>query len=397
MTTFSLANIRTDGGTQPRAALSPEVIGEYAEALEAGALFPPVVVFYDGSEYWLADGFHRFYAHARTGRSWIEAEVRQGTLEEAQWYSFSVNQTHGLRRTNEDKRRAVEGALMAWSKRFGLRPVNCSEIARHTGVSIGMVTGYAREMESNLQNCKIAPTVTNDTSHTPTPYRKDPAYQKYTQELAAFEADPSQGTPLAEFERQLRDDWNRSAFRPDGDKYREYAEEETEPAPIAAPAWYQSSASDDWWTPQWLFELLDAEIGFETDVCASDANAKCGRYFTREQDGLAQAWTGKCWMNPPYGRSGGVSIYAWIEKAHDAALAGATVACFIPARTDTTWWWDFCIYGEVRFLKGRVKFANSDSIAPFPSAVVIFWPFLPSSKSLVTWWPVRNGEVALDS
>ncbi|MFX0121868.1 MAG: DNA N-6-adenine-methyltransferase [Candidatus Hodarchaeota archaeon] len=158
------------------------------------------------------------------------------------------------------------------------------------------------------------------------------------------------------------------------------------------PDWWQSSEEDDWWTPQWLFDLVDAEIGFEIDVCASDANRKCVKYFTREHDGLAQEWTGKCWMNPPYGRSGGVSIYDWIEKAYASAKQGATVACLIPARTDTLWWWDFCIHGEIRFLKGRLRFENSNTIAPFPSAVVIFWPFVPVSKAKVIWWDVKDGH-----
>lgn len=167
---------------------------------------------------------------------------------------------------------------------------------------------------------------------------------------------------------------------------------EPEPPAPAAPSWYQSSESDDWWTPQWLYDALDREVHFETDVCASHHNALCANYYTREDDALRQRWTGRCWMNPPYGRSGGTSIYTWIEKAYTSAMSGdATVACFIPARTDTTWWWDFCIKGEIRFLKGRIKFANSDSIAPFPSAVVIFWPGLPLNKATVEWWFVKDG------
>jgi phage N-6-adenine-methyltransferase len=158
----------------------------------------------------------------------------------------------------------------------------------------------------------------------------------------------------------------------------------------AGKEWWQSSESDEWETPQWLFDLLNIEIGFELDVCATEANHKCPRYFTREQAALQQAWVGRCWMNPPYGRSGGVSIYQWLEKAYASARQGATVACLIPARTDTTWWWDFCIQGEIRFLKGRIKWPNSSTIAPFPSAVVIFWPFIPENKAEVIWWDVKG-------
>ena len=131
-----------------------------------------------------------------------------------------------------------------------------------------------------------------------------------------------------------------------------------------------SSACDTWGTPADLFAELDAEFHFETDVCALPSNAKCERYFTPEEDGLAQDWTGVCWMNPPYGRS----IGQWVRKAFEAGRGGATVVCLLPSRTDTAWWHDYCMRGDIRFLRGRLKFERgecSDS-APFPSAIVVF-------------------------
>jgi uncharacterized ParB-like nuclease family protein len=104
---LQLDSIRVDGGTQPRAALYDNVVAEYAQAIGDGAEFPPVVVFHDGSTYWLADGFHRYNAHASLGLVEIEADVRQGTQRDAILYSVGVNAEHGIRRTNEDKRRAV--------------------------------------------------------------------------------------------------------------------------------------------------------------------------------------------------------------------------------------------------------------------------------------------------
>ena len=117
---------------------------------------------------------------------------------------------------------------------------------------------------------------------------------------------------------------------------------------------------------------LDREFGFKTDVCALPGNAKCERYYTPETDGLAQTWRGTCWMNPPYGRS----IGQWMEKAYQSSLAGATVVCLVPARTDTAWWHDWAMHGEIRFLRGRLKFERDGSTdsAPFPSAVVVFKP-----------------------
>jgi phage N-6-adenine-methyltransferase len=131
-----------------------------------------------------------------------------------------------------------------------------------------------------------------------------------------------------------------------------------------------SSASDDWATPPHVFRELDAEFGFDLDVCASATNARCVRYFTRDDDGLAQEWRGVCWMNPPYGET----IGQWMEKAYYAAQAGATVVCLVPARTDTGWWHDWATRGEIRFIRGRLKFGDATVGAPFPSAVVVYRP-----------------------
>ena len=132
-----------------------------------------------------------------------------------------------------------------------------------------------------------------------------------------------------------------------------------------------SSASDNWPTPQSFFNELAREFAFELDVCADKENTKCARFFTREDDGLKQTWGGYCWMNPPYGRE----IGAWIRKAYETAKSGqGTVVCLVPARTDTAWWHDFCAKGEVRFVRGRLKFGGAKTSAPFPSAVVIFRP-----------------------
>ena len=131
-----------------------------------------------------------------------------------------------------------------------------------------------------------------------------------------------------------------------------------------------SSLTDEWATPQALFDELNAEFGFELDVCADDWNHKCERYFTKETDGLAQEWTGTCWMNPPYGRE----IGKWMKKAVESAEAGATVVCLVPARTDTAWWHDYAAKGTVRFIRGRLKFGDGQNSAPFPSALVVLKP-----------------------
>jgi site-specific DNA-methyltransferase (adenine-specific) len=130
-----------------------------------------------------------------------------------------------------------------------------------------------------------------------------------------------------------------------------------------------SSATDEWETPQELFDNVSWIFGgLDLDVCATRANAKCARFFTKADDGLAQRWEGKVFMNPPYGRS----IPLWVRKAYEESLKGALVVCLLPARTDTRWWQDYARRGQVWFLRGRLKFGKAKNSAPFPSAIVIF-------------------------
>lgn len=124
----------------------------------------------------------------------------------------------------------------------------------------------------------------------------------------------------------------------------------------------------DWGTPQELFDRLNQKFHFTLDVCALPENAKCKRFYSPKENGLQQKWSGVCWMNPPYGRE----IEQWMQKALRESERGATVVCLVPARTDTEWWHKYALHGEIRFIRGRVKFQGADATAPFPSAIVIF-------------------------
>ena len=128
------------------------------------------------------------------------------------------------------------------------------------------------------------------------------------------------------------------------------------------------SAKQEWETPLELFAPLQAEFKFDLDVCADAANAKCPRFWTQENDGLVVEWFGNCWMNPPYRQVG-----KWVKKAYEEAQAGrATVVCLVPSRTNTNWWHDYCMKGEVRFIRGRPKFGGADHGLPQPLAIVVF-------------------------
>jgi len=132
-----------------------------------------------------------------------------------------------------------------------------------------------------------------------------------------------------------------------------------------------SSATAEWETPTWLFEALDARFQFTLDPCCTSANAKCARYFTRAEDGLAQSWSGhRVFMNPPYGRE----IAKWVAKARLESEAGCTVVGLLPARTDARWWHQNVMsYADVHFIAGRLKFGNAENSAPFPSAIALWF------------------------
>lgn len=128
---IDIALIRIDGGTQSRVSLNENVVEEYAEAYRCGAKFPPVTVYYDGVERWLADGFHRYFAAKKAGLTEIYETIELGTKEDAIIHSLGVNGTHGLQRTNADKTKSVTTALGLKK----LKDASSRELARLCGVS----------------------------------------------------------------------------------------------------------------------------------------------------------------------------------------------------------------------------------------------------------------------
>ena len=126
-----------------------------------------------------------------------------------------------------------------------------------------------------------------------------------------------------------------------------------------------------WRTPRYLFLQLDAEFGFTLDAAACDESALAPTHIDISLDALEQPWPGVVFCNPPYGQR---EIPKWILKGWNEAAKGSTVVFLVPSRTDTTWWHDYALRGEVRFIRGRLKFEGATNRAPFPSAVIIFRP-----------------------
>jgi hypothetical protein len=150
--------------------------------VQAGVKFPPVTVFYDGSDYWLADGFHRRNAAFSAELAQMECDVRQGTREDAQWYSLSANKTNGLRRTNADKQRAVQAALV----HPGGAGKSDHQIAKHVGVDQKTVLGWRAKLELSKEIPQIA-------SRTVT--RGQSTYQQNTSNIGRKPVEPSVPPP----------------------------------------------------------------------------------------------------------------------------------------------------------------------------------------------------------
>lgn len=145
---IKLADIRADQRAQPRTTLQVDKIGEYADDMTRGDEFPPLIVFHDGATYWLADGFHRFYAATTAEKAEFSCDVREGGLRDAILFSCSANASHGLRRTSKDKQRAV-GKLLEdeeWSK------WSDREIAKSCSVSDRFVNKIRKEVTANIRS-----------------------------------------------------------------------------------------------------------------------------------------------------------------------------------------------------------------------------------------------------
>lgn len=351
---LDLDDIAINGGTQPRAALNQDTITEYAEALREGANFPPVIVYYDGKDHWLADGFHRYHAHRRAELTEINAEIRQGTRRDAVLYSVGANADHGIRRTNEDKRRAVMVLLRdeEWSQWSNYEIARCAKCSEAYVRKIKKDEGFDTTHSAQYTHPKTGTVATMNTANI--------GASRQQPERAAAKVEDR--TPQQLIEEKLKE-WGKEPRTP---------QQATAPAPPAPSpmAVHFSSDTPEHYTPAIVVAAVLKCLGsIELDPCSNShqsPNIPADVHYTIEDNGLRQRWAGNVYMNPPYGRE----IGEWVQKLVDNYETGAVSAAIalVPARTDTQWWQTLRDY-PVCLVSGRLKFGNAENSAPFPSAI----------------------------
>ncbi len=326
-----LDTIGVDDQVQARAEINSAVVEEYAEAMNAGTKFPPLIVFKnDGSQCVLADGFHRYYAAVAAGINAFECDVHSGGKRDAILYAVGANTAHGLRRTNTDKRCAVMALLndAEWAK------WSDNEVARRCGVSQPFVS----EMRGGLSNnsYKIEPRQVQ---------RGDSTFTMQMENIGRARGSEEDG----DFVREQILATNRAGF--------------VIPVPETRPASYHvSDDSYEWYTPMEYIEAARKVLGgIDLDPASSDEANKivsAKQYYTKSNDGLAQVWSGRVWLNPPYNMP---LIEQFIDRAIEAYKSGGVMAAIVLTNnsTDTAWFHKLLAY-PVCLTRGRIQFENSD-------------------------------------
>lgn len=324
---LAINQIRMDGGTQPRATTDMFTVDEYATAMRDGALFPPVTVFYDGSDYWLADGFHRIEAAKRAGLTEIGADVRPGDVSAAQWYSLGVNQTHGLRRSNEDKQHAVKAALMH-PKSISL---SNTQIARHCGVAESSVRIWRAQLEATSQIAKSSVRTGADgrVIDISNIGRKIEPPQI---ERLPFDADYDDDEPLSPYEQQLAD-----RYQP-----------EPEPVPIA---------------PIVVPQVEVVRIGRHVIIYGDNRDQQTLARLMAEIDGAASL----AFLDPPYN----AGVAEWDDGSfvwqHDHFINLARVVAVTPGignipgfmrETEMPYKWSTAAFIKNGMTRGAIGFGN---------------------------------------
>jgi phage N-6-adenine-methyltransferase len=354
--TLNVALVRMDGGTQMRESLDAATVERYAEYMTEGAEFPAVVVFYDGSDYWLADGFHRVHAAKAAGRDSIASDIRSGDRLTAVRFALSANAANGKPRSNGDMRRAymvaVENKLCKATDAKAIKELlQCSmRWARQ-------LTQEQREKAKERRDAKIRELV-----------EEGKTQREIAEEVGGI-------TPMGVNKVVNKGNCSESLQGQDADEiYREYKEDreslpEREPEPVPHVA--RSTGENEWYTPE-RFTILASSVmgGIDLDPASSDEaqkRVKAGAYYTIDDDGLSKPWFGNVWMNPPYSKD---LIGRFADKLAGHVEAGEVgqAVVLINNATETLWFQKLAkLASAVCFPSGRIQFIDkTGSVANSP-------------------------------
>lgn len=344
---IKICNIRTDGGTQPRAEIDIAVVAEYADDMARGDVFPPVRVVYDGSDYWLVDGFHRVQAAKKCSRQTIESHITQGTVEDARWLSLAANARHGKRRTRADKQRAIKRALMGWAVEK-----SDNQIAKHVGCHHVTVGKYRKELELTCEIHKSEKRIGADG-------RKINTSNIGTNQGGggAGGVDGQQSAPAP---MPMEDAWGGEPRESGGGVKQKIH-------PVAANS-VDDPDGDEWYTPRKFIESARLVLGSIDVDPASNPKAQevvgAKKWFGKDDDGLARQWHGNVFVNPPYSYP---LVENFVDKLLEEFESGRTKQAIILVNncTDTKWFHKLLGSYPVCFTLGRVKFwrENQQSFA----------------------------------
>lgn len=350
---LSLSEIQLDERCQPRTNINQEIIDEYAGAMEAGAEFPPLTVYRDGGDFYLADGFHRHAAAVQAGKAHFHCEVQPGSIRDAILHAVGANASHGMRRTNDDKRRAVLTLLRdeewaQWSD---------NEIAKRCGVSQPFVSGMRGSLITDISDSpertytdrygnQRTMNTANIGTATPRPHEfldNDSTWSpQLTDELKGYGGDYAM-PPV------------------DEDGVIEHLGPSEPKAPV--PHVSHNSGENEWYTPSEYLEAAREVLGtIDLDPASSavaNERVKATRYFTKDDNGLAHEWHGNVWLNPPYAQPLIGNFAEKVVEEFDAARINAAIV-LVNNATETRWFRQMTEAATaICFPTGRIKYLDS--------------------------------------
>lgn len=345
---ISMADIRIDGGTQSREEINEDIIAEYFEAIVDGDEFPPIKLFYDGRTYWLADGFHRYHASAKAGLTVIKASVAQGTRRDAILHACGANATHGLRRSNADKRRAVNILLAdeEWSKWSN------REIAKRCGV----VESYVRLLRKEASAHRAHP---DECEGNLTDATKSHINDHDVNNTYAIKSH------INDHESDYTEEEEDSEGIDDEDEDQEEAQGKIETIELYTPARYIALVKT----------FFGGKIDLDPATCeAAQKIVGAKRYFTLADNGLTKPWQGKIFLNPPYGKSAEFSQKVWTRYLLDELDNGNVQEAILLVKTSTgdAWFQELWKY-PICFVDHRILFYGPQAVTKKEGKPVKGW------------------------